>query len=96
MKFKQVDLRCDCGLETLVFSRYWYGKDCKSDYSFIIQDSYRGKNYRGFFGRFKRAWHAFKATPLIYNSVDTEDNEKVTVFLKQCLELMSLTEPVEN
>lgn len=96
MRFKQVDLKCDCGLETLVFSKYWYGKDYKSDYSFIIQDSYRGKNYRGFFGRLKRAWHAFKADPLVYSSVDLEDKEKVINFLNRCLDLASLEAPIEN
>lgn len=68
MTTNQVIFRCDDGQEAAIFSQY-LTKDGKYSYELSIEDSYIGGGYQGFFGRVKRAWHAFKAKPVIYTGV---------------------------
>ena len=84
MKNKIVNLRCDCHLENLVFMKFDYD-DLDTSYEFSIEDSYIGGNYKGFFGRLKRAWRTFINKPLVYTSIYTEDKEQVKQFLNDCL-----------
>ena len=84
MKIKDVTMRCDCGLEAVVFKMFLYD-DLDKSYELSFEDSYNGHNYRGFFGRLKRAWHAFKEKPVLYNSLYTEDKEKIRKFFEDSL-----------
>jgi hypothetical protein len=84
---KQIILRCDDYIEALVFTKYLDGA-FGPEYEFSIKDCYLGHNYKGFFGRLKRAWQAFKAQPLIYNSVYVEDPKRAKKFLESCLKTL--------
>lgn len=100
MKFDQVTLRCDDGAEVAVFTKYTHNKDkvimklpdsvidFDDGYEFCIEDSYIGGDYRGFFGRIKRAWRAFWDKPVIYTGIYTEDKDKMIKFLRQSLDLI--------
>lgn len=84
---KDIYLRCDCHAETVVFSKYdWQDGDV--DYEISIEDAYCCGDYMGIKGRFKRAWKAFLAKPLCYNSVYCEDPERMRKFLEDCLKSM--------
>ena len=85
MTINNVTMRCDCGSEAIVFSVYDYDS-FDSSYELSFEDSYISNNYNGFLGRLKRAWHAFKAKPVSYTSVYTEDKEKMKKFFTECLE----------
>lgn len=87
MNRKTVTLRCDCGAETAVFSKYIF-KD-EIDYGISFEDSWLGGNqYKGFFGRLKRAWKAFTAKPVSYTDVYCEGKDKMREFLVECLNLI--------
>jgi hypothetical protein len=83
---KQVTLRCKDKAETLVFSRYDYNHD--TDYEISIEDSYCGGDFKGLSGRFKRAWRAFFAKPIVYTSIYNDDKTEVISWLKHCLEVI--------
>lgn len=85
MTIDNVTMRCDCGSEAIVFSVYDYDS-LDPSYELSFEDSYNGHDYKGFFGRLKRAWHAFKAKPVSYTSLYTEDREKMKKFFIECLE----------
>jgi hypothetical protein len=81
-----VTIRCDCGFESVVFGVYSYD-NLEPSYELSFEDPYNGGHeYRGFFGRLKRAWHAFKAKPVVYNSLYTEDKEMMRKFFSDCLD----------
>lgn len=84
---KQVILKCDDCIEALVFTKY-LDEGFGPNYEFSIKDCYLEYNYKGFIGRLKRAWHAFKAQPLVYNTVYIENPERVESFLESCLKII--------
>ena len=97
MDIKQVTLRCDDKAEACVFSRYDHKPIMNlpdgmvkrdTDYEMTIEDSYIGGDYKGFFGRIKRAWRAFTAKPVVYTGIYCEDKEKMKKFLTDCLALI--------
>lgn len=98
MKQEQVVLRCEDGAEAVVFTKYTYEKAIMKltdgqikfddDYEINIQDDYIGGDYRGFFGRIKRAWRAFWDKPVVYTGIYCENKEKMKKFLIDCLTLV--------
>ena len=91
---KTVTLRCACGAEAVVFSKYTFKNEV--DYDISIEDSYIGYcGTKSFFGRLKRAWKAFIDKPLCYASVYCESKEDMKTFLTSCLSLMNTEEPEE-
>lgn len=87
MKSDRVTLRCDDGAEVAVFEKYTYN-DGDINYEFSIEDDYVGGDYKGFFGRIKRAWRAFWDKPVVYTGIYTEDKNKMRQFLVDCLNLI--------
>ncbi len=95
MKRRSVILRCDCGAEAVVFSKYIFNKEI--DYDISIEDAYLGKqDYKGFFGRLKRAWKAFTDQPLCYASVYCEKEADMRKFLTECLVVMNKEEDLAD
>jgi hypothetical protein len=91
MKFNKVTLRCDDGgAEAVVFTKYIYSPKMANniDYEITVEDSYIGGDYKGFFGRIKRAWRAFTDKPVVYTGIYTEDKDKMRKFLCDCLDLI--------
>ena len=87
MNGKQVTIRCNDGQEAAVFSRYDFNNS-NSTYEISFEDSYIGGNYRGFFGRLKRAWRAFINKPVVYTGIYCEDKETIRKFLADCISLV--------
>ena len=87
MKFDKVTLRCDDGAEAVVFTKYTH-HILDIDYEICVEDSYTGGDYKGFFGRIKRAWRAFWDKPVVYAGIYCEDKEKMRKFLCDCLDLI--------
>lgn len=94
---KQVVLRCEDGQEAVVFSKYTFKSIMKltdgtvkldDSYEIMVEDNYVGGDYKGFFGRIKRAWRAFTAKSVIYTGIYCEDKEKMRKFLTDCLALI--------
>lgn len=94
---KQIVLRCEDGQEAVVFSKYTFKSIMKladgevkldDGYEIMVEDNYVGGDYKGFFGRIRRAWRAFTSKPVIYTGIYCEDKEKVRKFLTDCLELI--------
>lgn len=90
MNQKTVTLRCACGAEAVVFSKYTF-KD-ETDFDISIEDSHLGGNYKGLFGRLKRAWGAFIDKPVSYSGVYCEDKDKMRAFLTESLALLDAEE----
>ena len=92
MKFDNVTLRCDDGAEAVVFTKYHFysnsEKATEFNYEICIEDDYVGGDYKGFFGRIKRAWRAFWDKPVVYTGIYTEDKKKMRQFLVDCLNLI--------
>lgn len=88
MKQEHITLRCDDGAEAAVFTKYTH-HILDIDYEITIEDSYIGGDYKGFFGRIKRAWRAFWDKPVVYTSIYCEDKDKMKKFLYDCLDLIS-------
>lgn len=99
MDFKKVTLRCNDGAEACVFTKYIYKTlihrseytdSIKEDisYEICIEDDYVGGEYKGLFGRIKRAWRAFWDKPVVYTGIYVEDKEKMRKFLTDCLNLI--------
>jgi hypothetical protein len=99
MKHEYITLRCSDGAEAVVFSKYTYknliyNKDKPGsvekeiDYEFTVEDSYTGGDYKGFFGRIKRAWRAFCDKPVVYTGIYCSDKDKMKKFLIDCLNLV--------
>ena len=97
MKFDKVTLRCDDGAEAAVFTKYSHKFisvhteeliNENASYEICIEDDYVGGEYKGFFGRLKRAWRAFTDKPVVYTGIYTEDKDKMRKFLCNCLDLI--------
>lgn len=88
MQDKTITLRCTDGQEACVFHKYTYSYNDQADYEMVFEDSYVGGDYRGFFGRIKRAWKAFWAKPVCYTGIQCENKESMRKFLQDCLDLM--------
>lgn len=97
MKQEQITLRCEDGAEAVVFTKYTYSTVCSRaaivdpdsiDYEINVQDDYIGGDYKGFFGRIKRAWRAFWDKPVVYTGVYCADKDKMRKFLIDCLDLI--------
>lgn len=95
MTTKQITLRCEDGQEAAVFTKYNFctpnkdiDKDIEFNYEIMIEDCYIGGDYRGFFGRIKRAWGAFVDKPVVYTGIYCEDKDKMRKFLTDCLALI--------
>lgn len=86
MNQKTVMLRCEDGMEAIVFTKYIF-KD-EIDYDMSFEDSYIGGDYKGLFGRLKRAWKAFTGKPVIYTGIYCEDKESMKKFLADCISLV--------
>lgn len=87
MKDKTITLRCTDGQEACVFHKYTYSYSNEIDYEMTFEDSYVGGDYRGLFGRIKRAWKAFWAKPVFYTGF-CSTKEDMKKFLQDCLNLM--------
>lgn len=87
MQHKQAIIRCNDGQEAAVFSRYDFDNS-NSTYEMSFEDSYIGGDYKGLFGRLKRAWKAFTGKPVIYTGIYCEDKESVKKFLADCISLV--------
>lgn len=95
---KTVTLRCDDNAEAVVFTKYKYEKaimkltddivEFNDNYEITVEDSYVGGEYKGFFGRIKRAWKAFWDKPVVYTGIYTEDKDKMRKFLQDCINLI--------
>lgn len=98
MKQKQITLRCEDGAEAVVFTKYTYDRaimklpdslvEFEDNYEICVQDDYTGGDYKGFFGRIKRAWRAFWDKPVVYTGIYCEDVNKMRKFLCDCLDLI--------
>jgi hypothetical protein len=102
MNTNQVILRCEDKQEAVVFTKYEFKtpvyhsdgnisieKDI--DYEISVEDSYIGGNYKGLFGRIKRAWRAFIDKPIVYTGIYCEDKDKMRQFLGDCLNIVEDT-----
>ena len=92
MEFDKVTLRCDDGAEAAVFTKYHFysnsEKATEFNYEICIEDDYVGGEYKGFFGRLKRAWRAFTDKPVVYTGIYCEDKQKMRQFLVDCINLI--------
>ena len=84
---KTVSVRCRDGAEmvTLIQRLRSYGS---IDYELNFEDAYCGGDYRGIFGRFKRAWCAFWNKPICYTGLYFEGTPRIRKFLTDCLALV--------
>lgn len=99
MKQEQITLRCEDWQEAVVFTKYNFNgtvqgltnghSNYKDSFEISIEDDYIGGDYKGFFGRIKRAWRAFWDKPVVYTSIYCEDKDKMKKFLYDCLDLIS-------
>lgn len=87
MTQKTVTLRCNDEQEATVFHRYDY-EYIDTYYELAFEDSYIGGEYKGFFGRIKRAWRAFWDKPVVYTGIYCSDKDKMRKFLADCLALV--------
>jgi hypothetical protein len=88
MKFDTVTLRCDDGAEAVVFKKFSFTYANNVEYEISVEDDYIGGDYKGFFGRVKRAWRAFTDKPVVYTGIYCEDKDKMRKFLGDCLDLV--------
>ena len=98
MKHEQITLRCEDGQEAVIFSKYSFmSRECtlesfaikdEVNYEIMFEDSYIGGDYKGLFGRIKRAWKAFWDKPVVYTGIYCEDKDKMRKFLTDCIELV--------
>ena len=92
MKQEHITLRCEDGQEAVVFTKYHFNASDiygNFNYEITIEDSYTGGDYKGFFGRIKRAWRAFWDKPVVYTGIYCEDERKMKHFLCSCLDLLN-------
>ena len=107
MNTNQVILRCEDKQEAVVFTKYEFktpvyhsdgnvsiNKDVS--YEISVEDSYIGGNYRGLFGRIKRAWRAFIDKPVVYTGIYCEDRDEMVRFLENCLDIVQNEGLVED
>ena len=93
MNTNQVMLRCEDRQEVVVFTKYTFHTTQTTDYNYelMFEDSYIGGDYKGFFGRIKRAWRAFWDKPVIYTAIYCEDKDEMRQFLSNCLDIINDT-----
>ena len=106
MKQEQITLRCEDGAEAVVFTKYNFNgtvqeltnghSSCKDSFEISVEDDYIGGDYKGFFGRIKRAWRAFWDKPVVYTGICCEDKDKMKQFLYGCIDLMDDTSVTDN
>jgi hypothetical protein len=107
MNTNQVILRCEDKQEAVVFTKYEFkthvynsdgnifvNKDIS--YEINVEDSYTGGNYKGLFGRIKRAWRAFWDKPVVYTGIYCKDKDKMRKFLENCLAIVDGTETKDD
>lgn len=94
MEFKNITLRCDCNAEAVVFTKYIYDDGDKS-YGLSFEDDYKKSQFSGLFGRFKRAWYAFKSKPVVHTDVFTDDKENMRKFLADCISVIVEDDEIE-
>ena len=107
MNTNQVILRCEDKQEAVVFTKYEFkthvynsdgnisvNKDIS--YEISVEDSYIGGNYKGLFGRIKRAWRAFRDKPVVYTGIYCEDKDEMVRFLENCLDIVQNEGLVED
>ena len=88
---KTVTLRCNDGGEACVLKKITF--EITNDFNpvwfeFAVEDDYVGGDYKGFFGRLKRAWKGFIGKPVVYTSIYCENKEHIQKFLEDCLALV--------
>lgn len=97
LEHEQITLRCEDGAEAVVFTKYSHKfisvhteelVNENASYEICIEDNYVGGDYKGFFGRIKRAWRAFWDKPVVYTGIYCEDKNKMRQFLTDCLQLI--------
>jgi hypothetical protein len=97
MKQEKITLRCEDGAEACVFTKYTFNTLASrtalldpdsTHYEICIEDDYTGGDYKGFFGRIKRAWRALTDKPVVYTGIYCEDKDKMRKFLCNCLDLI--------
>ena len=87
-KVFSASIRCDDYAEMLVFDRCIW-KDSDEFIQFSIADSFiSGNEYRGLFGRLRRAWRAFWSKPIYYADIIVHDKNRAKVFLNECLSII--------
>ena len=89
---KTVTLRCNDGGEACVLKKFTFefSNGCNDAwFEFAIEDDYVGGDYKGFFGRLKRAWMGFIGKPVVYTSIYCENKEQIQKFLEDCLTLVN-------
>lgn len=107
MNTNQVILRCEDKQEAVVFTKYKFKTpvyhsdgnvsiDKDVSYEISVEDSYIGGNYKGLFGRIKRAWRAFIDKPVVYTGIDCEDRDEMVRFLENCLDIVQNEGLVED
>lgn len=87
MESRNIMLKCDCNAETLVFTKYQFAHPdaIETNYEISIEDAFCGSTK---VNRFKRAWYAFWAKPIVYASVyksTTQGKRELKQWLKDCL-----------
>ena len=87
MSRETVTLRCEDGMEAVVFHKFVFD-DGEDNYEINVEDNYCGHKTKGFLARLDRAWHAFKADPIIWTGIYVEDKERMKKFLNDCLSLL--------
>ncbi len=95
MKQETVTLRCWDGAEAVVFKKFTFTHTNNVEYEISVEDDYIGGDYKGFFGRIKRAWRAFWDKPVVYTGIYCEDETKMKHFLCDCLDLLNGVESDE-
>ena len=88
---KTVTLRCNDGGEACVLKKFTF--EIVNDFNptwfeFAIEDDYVGGDYKGFFGRLKRAWKGFIGKPVVYTGICCDNKEQIQKFLEDCLALI--------
>jgi hypothetical protein len=91
---KTVELRCDDRAENLVLTRYDWDDGDDPNFELCIEDSYCGGTCVGLAGRFKRAWHAFRANPITYSGVYITDPKRLLKFLQDGIALVEGAEKI--
>ena len=84
----EATLRCDAYSGTLVFSKNGFANTDIHFYEISIEDSYTRNDFSGIVGRFKRAWHAFFGHPIVYSTIMTKDESKLTDFFDKCNDII--------
>lgn len=86
---KEVAIRREDHAECVVFTRH-KRDDGDTWYEINVEDSYcGGRSYSCLFGRIKRAWKAFLASPIYYSGICVNDAFRIKRFLVECLDIVN-------